>query len=187
MIGIGAGAGAADGQVLGEEILEFGDAGLAHRDADADLVISAGNPVESLRIEGIALADEERIESDAAADRADRGAVMRRHAVEIIGKTQAAGAFEVLRHQRRIAGNMPAEMPADHPRIKVISAADAVADIKVDGAALVEIAHRVGESRAERNQTHEHGQCGGLAGDNFADRRLDRSEPVDLVAHSSSG
>jgi len=80
-------------------------------------------------------------------------------------------------------------MPPDHPRIKVVSAADAVADIKVDGAALVEIAHRVGGSRAERDEA-EHCEGGRGVGDDFSDTRfarVDRFEPVDLVAHSSSG
>ena len=72
LIGIGAAAGAADGQILGEEILEFADPGLPHRDADADFVIGAANPVEFLRVESVALADQERIEGDAAANRADR-------------------------------------------------------------------------------------------------------------------
>src|SRR5437763_17016469 len=39
LIGVGAAAGAADGQIFANEILEFADPGLPHRDADADLVI----------------------------------------------------------------------------------------------------------------------------------------------------
>ena len=50
---------------------------------------------------------------NAAADRAERRSVMRRHAIEEIGKTEAAGAFHVFRNQRWIARNMMAHIAAD--------------------------------------------------------------------------
>ena len=102
LIGVGARAGSADGQLLGEEILELGDAGIASRHADADLVIGAADPAEFLRVERIALSDQERVEGDAAADGADRGAVLRRHPIEEIGKPQAARALDVLLLECRI-------------------------------------------------------------------------------------
>src|SRR5262249_14748616 len=159
LIGVGAGAGAADRQLLDKQILELGDAGFPHCDADAYLVVGAADPIEFLRIEGVALSDQERIESNAAPDRADRGTVARHDAKKVIGETKAAGAFEVFRHQCRIARDMRAEMPADHPRVEIIGAADAVADIKVDGAALVKTfgilrrgANNRGDDADESNQ-----------------------------------
>jgi hypothetical protein len=156
LVGVGAGAGAADGQVFGEEILEFGDAGLPHRDADADLVIGAADPVEFLRIEGIALADQQGIERNAAPDRADRGTVAWRDAIKVIGEAKTAGAFEIFRHQRRIAGDVCAEMPADHPRIKVVGAADAIADIEIDGAAFVEVCRALRRGACARRNEAQH-------------------------------
>src|SRR5262249_25266022 len=60
--------------------------------------------------------------------------------VEPIGEPQAAGAFEVLRHDGRIARGVLAEMARDGAGIEVIGAADAVADIELDVAAFVEVA-----------------------------------------------
>jgi len=60
--------------------------------------------------------------------------------------------------------NVRAEMPPDHPRIKVVSAADAVADIEIDGATLVEIVQRVRPGNAERNDAQKHRQRAGGIG-----------------------
>ncbi len=159
LIGIGAGAGAADRELLGEQVLEFGDAGILHRHADADFVIGAADPAEFLRVEGVALADQQRIEGDAAADRAERGAVLRRDAIKIIGEPQTAGAFHVLRHQRRIAGDMRAHVAADHARIEVVGAAGRVADIEVDIAVLVEVLDALREhDRGRRNDRNQRGR-----------------------------
>jgi hypothetical protein len=156
LIGVGAGAGAADGKLLGEQILEFGDAGILQRHTDADLVVGAAEPVEFLCIELVALADQERIEGDAAADGAERRAVLRRHAVEPVGEPQAAGAFHVARYQGRVSGNVRAHVTADHARIKVVGAAGRVADIFVDIAAFVEIgrALRGSETCCPAQQQH---------------------------------
>ena len=73
LIGVGAGAGAADRQFLGEQVLEFGNAGILYRHADADFVVGAADPAEFLRVERIGLADQQRIEGDAAAEGTERG------------------------------------------------------------------------------------------------------------------
>ena len=50
---------------------------------------------------------------------------------------------------------MRAEMPADHPRIKVVGAADAIADIEIDGAAFVEVCRALRQRVcARRNEAH---------------------------------
>ena len=161
LIGVGAGAGAADGELLGEQVLEFGDAGILQRHADADLVVGAAEPVELDRVELIAFADQERIEGDAAAEGGEHRAILRRHAIEPVGEAQAAGAFHVARYQGRIAGNMRAHVAADHAGIEVIGAAGRVADIFVDIAVFVEIGRallRGGETRGpEREQRSGNG------------------------------
>ena len=56
------------------------------------------------RVERIALADQQRIERDAASDGAERGAVLRRDAIEPVGEPQAAGALHVARYQVGLPG-----------------------------------------------------------------------------------
>jgi hypothetical protein len=58
LISVGAGAGTADRQLLGEQVLEFRDAGILHRETDADLIVGAAEPVKFLRVELVALADQ---------------------------------------------------------------------------------------------------------------------------------
>ncbi len=184
LIGIGAGAGATDGQVFDEEILEFCDAGLPQSDANADLVIGAADPVELLRVEGVALADQQRIEGNAAADRADCGTIVRRDAIKVIGEAKTAGAFEIFRHNRGTAGDMRAEMPADHPRIKVIGAADAIADIEIDGAAFVEVCRALCQRVcARRNEARDNRERGADNRPDLARRRC--PELMVLARHSS--
>jgi hypothetical protein len=47
-------------------------------------------------------------------------------------------------------------MPADHPRIKVIGAADAVADVEIDGAAFVEVCRALRQSDGARRKEGQH-------------------------------
>ena len=110
-------------------------------DADADLVVGAADPVELGRVELRALVAEQRIEAGAAADDAEGRAVLGADIVEPVGEPQAAGALHVLRHDVRIAGNVLAHVAREHARIEVVAAADAVADIEIDGLALVEVGH----------------------------------------------
>jgi len=72
-----------------------------HRHADADFVIGAPSQLNSV-LGTHPLADQQRIEGDAASEGAerDRPAAQRD---EIVGEPQAPGAFHVFRHQRRCA------------------------------------------------------------------------------------
>src|SRR5262249_51698660 len=78
-----------------------------------------------------------------AAEQAERGAILRRGAIKVVGRSQAAGAHHVLNRDRRVARNEPADMARDEPRRKVVAAARSVADNKVELAALVKRLHRV--------------------------------------------
>ena len=161
LIGVGAGAGAADGELLGEQVLEFGDAGILQCHADADLVVGTAQPVELDGVELIAFADQQWIEGDATAESGEDRTVLRCHAVEPVGEAQTAGAFHVARYQGRIAGNVRAHVAPDHAGIEVVGAAGRVADIFVDAAIFVEIGRvllRGGETRGpEREQRGRNG------------------------------
>ena len=63
---------------LGQHVLELGDAAGVPGDADADLVVGAADPGEFGGVELRRLVAEQRIEAGAAADDAERRAVLRR-------------------------------------------------------------------------------------------------------------
>jgi hypothetical protein len=77
----------------------------------AHLIAAAAEPGEfSPVVLGGAGADE-RLDRKPAPDHADGRAVPRRRVVKKIGEPQASGARHVLRHNGRVAGNMPAHVP----------------------------------------------------------------------------
>src|SRR4029077_4050187 len=101
------------------------------------------DPGEAVGAELRTLGAQERIECGAAPDGGERGAVLRADIVDPVREPQAAGAFPVLRYDRRIARHVLAEMAGDDARLHIVGAADAVADIEVDVAALVEVRRRL--------------------------------------------
>src|SRR5262249_12900033 len=68
---------------------------------------------------------------------------------------QAAGALHVLHHDRRVARDVLAQVPSDGPRIEVVAAADAVADVEVEGTAFVEVPRALGTGDRYRHHGHE--------------------------------
>ena len=69
----------------------------------------------------------------------DRGAVLGRLAEHVVRGPDVAGARHVLRHDRRLAGNVVGEMARDDARIGVEPAADAGRDDEFDVLAPVEV------------------------------------------------
>ena len=94
-------------------------------------------------------------------EHADRGAVLRRNGIEIIGHLDAARSDHVLHHERRVAGNMRLHEPREQPRLKIIAAADVDADIHVDRLAPVEIGDGIGAGResGQRQLRDEKPRC----------------------------
>ena len=61
-------------------------------------------------------------------EHADRGAVLRRDGIEVVGHLDAAGADHVLRHQHRIARDVRPHEAGQQPRLEIVAAADIDAD-----------------------------------------------------------
>ena len=161
LVGICGCAAASDHQFLAQEILKPSNAGRVPCHTDADLVIGAADPGELPRVELGGLRAQQRIERDAARNRAECGAVAGRDVVEPVRQPDAAGTLHVLGNDRRISRDMPSHVPGDHPGIDVVPAAHAVADIEVDGPALEEIGRRLSAAAIRASQQH-HGGDGNL-------------------------
>ena len=140
LVGIGARAGAADRELLGEEVVELGDAGTLHRHADADFVVGAADPGEFRGVERVALADQQRIEGGCRGrscrtrcrpwGRRDRA------------NWRAAGCRRLPCSSARWSGCRECDCRDGgpmHAGVEIVSAADAIADIQLDVPALVEI------------------------------------------------
>ena len=95
--------------------------------------------MKRLRVVGRLRIAEQRLQHDAAADDAERGAVLRRGVVEVDGRNEAAGARHIAHDHAGIAGEVLAEMAREQPRGRVIGAAGGEADDDGDLLALVEI------------------------------------------------
>ena len=75
---------------------------------------------------------------------------LRRHVGEPVGGIEPAAAQHVLRDDVGIAGNVFGQVLGQQPRAQIIVAAGGDADHHLDGLALVEVRHRIGRSRRER-------------------------------------
>src|SRR5262249_56909414 len=148
-----------EGERLIEQVVEFGESRGSRGDADADLVIGAADPGEFRSVKSRAGFVEQWIEGGAPAGRADHCAVARRRRIKIIGEAETASAFHVLRHDGRIAGNMVAEPTRDQARVKIITATDAVADVKIDRFAAIEIGDALRARRADSPPDVRQRQC----------------------------
>jgi hypothetical protein len=59
--------------------------------------------------------------------------------VEPVGEPQRAGALHVLRHAPSDCRDVLAHVAREHAGVEIVGAADAVADVEIDGLALVEV------------------------------------------------
>ncbi len=130
-------AGAADDHFLCQQVLDLADLRCVPRDADAYFVVGAADPAEVRAFELSTGEPEQWVERNATADGADCGAVAGRSLGKPVGEPQAARAFHILGYDRRISRNVLAQVPRQQARIEVVTAADAVAYVKLDRFALV--------------------------------------------------
>ena len=89
-------------------------------------------------------------------DDAERGAILRRDLVKVVGGAQAAGARHVLGDHQRRAGKMFSKMARDHAAVEVVAAAGRVADREGDGLAGEE---RLGRLRLRHGGDEHHERC----------------------------
>ena len=83
----------------------------------------------------------------------ERGAILGRHLVDVVGGLEAAGARHVLRDELGIARNVATHMARQRARIDVIAAAGTKTDQQLDGFAGIKIRlRRDGRRRRERKR-----------------------------------
>src|SRR5262249_45470277 len=106
-------------------------------------------------IESDAWLAERLVDRGALHDGADRGAILRGHAVEPVGGDAGTGARHVLWHEAWIAGDVPRPMPRDRASIEIVAAADIEADHELDALAGVEILRAAGPACQKRDAPDE--------------------------------
>ena len=123
------------------------------------LAVHAADPGEPERIVFQLVPAEERLERQAAPDRAHHAAVLRRDPVERLDRLEPARAHHVLHDESRIAGNVLAHVPDQHARIDVVGGARRRIDDHRELPALVELLGRLrvrggraGRERGARRQ-----------------------------------
>src|SRR5436190_16769623 len=119
----GAGSGIAEDYLGGEEV--FGRLHLRRLEGNTDIGFGGrrAEPAQLERIEAGAFLSGDWPERRVAGDNADHGAVLRCGGVDMRGGGEAAGAGHVLRHDRRIAWQMLADMARNRAAPQVIAAA----------------------------------------------------------------
>ena len=144
LIGVGAGAGMGDHELLRQHVIEGCDAARVPRHAEAHFAAGAADPGEAGRVELRGLVAEQRFEGGRAVDGPETRPVARRGVVEQVGEPQSARALDVLRHDRGIAGDVLSHVPREHARMGIVAAADGRTDADLDRPALVEFGRRLG-------------------------------------------
>src|SRR5262249_5664948 len=125
------------------------------------------------------------VERGAAADGGEHGAVLRTDIVEPVGEAKASGPLHVPGDDGRAARDVPAEVTGQHARIEIVGAANAVADVELDVAALVEFRRRLRMCRwlreRQRRKCEEHGRAAPGPSAN-THRATPRTSPLRLLA-----
>ena len=101
-------------------------------------LIDAAQPGKFAHVKCRFFAPEQLIQVDAAARHAQRQAIRFGNTVNVIGRSQRAGARHVLHDDRRIAGKVPAHVAGEQTSILVVEAAGGEADDDANGFVFVE-------------------------------------------------
>ena len=149
-----AGPGARNQELVLLEFLERLHLRRVPRHRQTDVAIHAAEPGELERIDIAFVLAEHRLERQSAPDRTHDGAVLGRDPVNVFLGLEPAGTGHVLDDDRRLAGNVVAEVASEQPRIDVVGRARAGKDDHAELAALVELLRRLGARhlRAGREQ-----------------------------------
>ena len=135
----GAVAARADDQLGRQRVLEVLHRRVGAHEADIDVAVGVAEIKELRRLVLHRRAAEQRLQDRAGKDRAGHGAVLRRDGIDIPGRAVRSGAAHVLHHDRRIAGDVIAEMAREQPCVGVVAAARRRADHDLELLALVEL------------------------------------------------
>ena len=122
-VGAGADAGVAHDQLRIVEILERLHLGGIGGDADIRLGRGRSEPGDLGRIEARSGGPGDRPQGRVARDDPHHAAVLGGEIVDVIGGHEAAGARHVLRHHRRIARQVLADVAGDHAAPQIVAAA----------------------------------------------------------------
>ena len=104
-------------------------------EADAGLGDRRAEPGDPGGVEARFRHARDRGAGDALVGNRNRGAVLGRNIVDVVGRHQSAGAGHVLRHHRGLAGQVPADMAGHRAAEQVVGAARRAADHHPDGLA----------------------------------------------------
>jgi hypothetical protein len=113
-------------------------------------------------------------------DHEQRGAVLRRELGHPVGGDQPAGARHVARHDRRIAGDVLANMTCKKPAAIVVVVPDRVTDDQADGLAAIEFGGRLGVRRRRQEDDSEVGD-----GSDGPEHKMSESPSPDPRRHRS--
>src|SRR5262249_56402505 len=100
---------------------------------------------------------EQGIETGAAADYPEGGAVLGCDVVKPVGEHEAAGARHVLRNDGRIAWDEAPHVASQRTGIDIVSAARAVADVEIEALAPVELRRALRRTDRDRGEGEDHG------------------------------
>ena len=151
---------AGDDQFVRQQVLEVLHRRILARDAHVGVAVGAADIDELARVVRRRHVADQRLQDGAGKDGADGGAVLRRQRIDVAGGLVAAGARHVLRHDRRVAGNVAADVPRDLARIGVVAAAGRRADHDGDLLAPVEFLDGILGSRTSREQAMTASEAG---------------------------
>jgi hypothetical protein len=130
---------------------------------DRDRARDRADPIELARIELglITGAFEERIERHEVVDGAQDGAVLRGDVVDEGGAAASAGSGHILHDHARVAGHVPAEVPLQQPRVKIVASARRGRHDRGDALSFIEVGDGVGAwaGRAQAAERREHNQA----------------------------
>jgi hypothetical protein len=138
-----AGRAAAEHAWLRDGILERLDLRIPVGRADACAALGATEILEPDRlIRGFGLRIEQRRHDRAWIERADGGAVLGRHGINVRSRLHGAGAWHVADDDGRVAGDEARQMSREGARVEIVAAAGAAANHHADGLASVEVGGR---------------------------------------------
>src|SRR5262249_25368723 len=102
---------------------------------DFDVRGDAADPGELRRVELHALPAQDLVLRDALIEQPERGAVLGRDTIQIVGGNHAVGTRHVRYDHALVAGNVLADVTGEQPRILIVAAARAERHVERDGLA----------------------------------------------------